>query len=1077
VQIADTGPNNLIGVGAGHDIASRATNLAEQIRIAEALSPHNGSAAAGPELTGVDLWRLQRLARRLASSHAEYLRRPVAQRSAEELERILTVNRLLQLRSRQLRPDERAILDDIHTAWLPTYTAALHSFDLPASRLADTALRDATGTRRRLALACAPFRALLRREVGAATSAANQATDRELFAPAIVETFEEHLIDRFEIAIAWAVEADQNVAFARLGISKSHATADDHDAYFDRTFRDASSYHRFYMRFPVLGRWLATVTRLLCDNGRSLVERLRRDVNEIGSELFSEPIIQFTSLDPGKSDYHAGARSVAIVSVTLESGPDSFVYKPRCLDAEVAMQRLLERLTADGVIGFAPHQVMARDGYGYEQRIPSDCNHVQSQEQAVTVYEELGGFLGIFYVLGGSDLHYENVMVADGHVFICDCETVLWVLPPGQEPAAGTVLDSVYRTGLLEWPLPPSADIVLRQSGCAGGQSYEIPFALPKLQEGPTLEVRQETGIRVEQDAPNRIHLDGDVLEPKDFEDAIVRGFSRVYEWFQHDPARTTRCMWDLFADTSVRFVARSTQIYTQLLIGSRHPRCLIEPLEVDLVFERLSEDPHQWDTSGLAAARESRSLWQLDVPLFSAPAAGTELLHDHTDAIAVELEQSPCELAADRIRSLSTGDRLQQEGYISASLSVTELHNPSFVATALDYTRLVGDELRRLLADPSQPVSWSYQATGAELDNIQGSLHYGSAGVALFLAYLDSVEPDERLRRAAERVAAHAVSCVPAGIGAFDGLAGVIYLLTHLHHLWGGSTWLERAVDQSRQLAGMIDQDRTFDVLSGSAGVIPVMLGLAGVSGEGLDIAERCARHLLQHAECSESGLSWPPQRRDEAVANFTGFAHGAAGIGWALIALGASAGRDDYVKAGKDAFGYEASHFDHDWLDWHDLRTSILERNKGRPHFGNAWCNGAAGIGLSRLESWANLGKTDEQLLRETYFALSATLRNFAKLGNDTLCHGRSGNAELFLRFARLKDEPAFHLEANMQAQAQWRQLATTPGWPGADGDHPALPGLMIGITGVGMHFLRLAYPDRVPSPLLLDPPQSHC
>lgn len=1075
MKTADTEPRSLLSVGAPHDLASRAASLAEQIRIAEALPSDNGSVVPGRELTGVDLWRLQRLARKLASPRLGDLEGPVTRRPADELERILTTNRLLQLRSGRLSPGERAVLDDVHAAWLPTYTAALHGFDPSTSRMTEGGRFDASERRRRLALACAPFHSLLHREVRVAVSAANQTTGRELVGPGIVEAFEEHLIDRFALSLAWAVEADQNVAFARLGISKDHATADDHDDYFDRTFRDASSYHRFYLRFPVLGRWLATVTRLLCDNGAHLVQRLRADVDEIGSELFGGPIVRFTSLDLGKSDYHAGGRSVAIVGVALESGPDAFVYKPRCLSSEVAMQGLLERLTADGVISFAPHRVMARDGYGYEQRIPADRNHVRSRAGAVSIYEELGGFLGIFYVLGGSDLHYENVMVADGHAFVCDCETILGVVPPGQQPAVGTVLDSVYRTALLEWPLRPTADIMLRLSGCAGGESYDIPFTQPRLQEGPTLAVRHETGIRVEQDAPNRVYLDGEILEPGDFEDAIVRGFSRVHEWFQHDAARAIRCVWELFGDTSVRYVARNTQIYTQLLIGSRHPRCLMEPLEVDLVFERLNEDPRRWDTSGLAAASEVRSLWQLDVPIFSAPAAGTELLHDHTEAIAVALERSPLSFTTDRLRNLSTDDRVQQVGYISASLSRAELHSPSFVATALDYARLVGDELHRLLEDPSRPVAWSYQATAAEADYIQSSLHYGSAGVALFLAYLDSIEPDEKLRRAAQRAMAHALSCAPAGIGAFDGLAGMIYVLTHLHHLWGGPAWLELAVNRSRQLDELIEADRTFDVLSGSAGVIPVMLGLASVSGEGLHTAHRCARHLLRHAERTELGLSWPPEHLDVAMANMTGFAHGAAGIGWALIALGASTGREDYVEAGKSAFAYEASHFDHDQQNWYDLRTSILEMTKGRRHFGNAWCNGAAGIGLSRLDSWAILNKTDDQLLRETYLALSATLRNFAELGNDTLCHGRSGNAELFLRFARVKDEPAFQLEANMQAQAQWRRLTSNPGWPHADGDHQEPPGLMIGFTGVGMHFLRLAHPDRVPSPLLLDPPQS--
>lgn len=44
------------------------------------------------------------------------------------------------------------------------------------------------------------------------------------------------------------------------------------------------------------------------------------------------------------------------------------------------------------------------------------------------MYAELGGHLGVFYVLGGGDLHFENIIVADGHAFVCDCETALGVL-------------------------------------------------------------------------------------------------------------------------------------------------------------------------------------------------------------------------------------------------------------------------------------------------------------------------------------------------------------------------------------------------------------------------------------------------------------------------------------------------------------------------------------------------------------------------------------------------------------------------------------------------------------------------
>ncbi|HEV7808427.1 MAG TPA: lanthionine synthetase LanC family protein [Solirubrobacteraceae bacterium] len=89
---------------------------------------------------------------------------------------------------------------------------------------------------------------------------------------------------------------------------------------------------------------------------------------------------------------------------------------------------------------------------------------------------------------------------------------------------------------------------------------------------------------------------------------------------------------------------------------------------------------------------------------------------------------------------------------------------------------------------------------------------------------------------------------------------------------------------------------------------------------------AHRCARHLLARAVAAKRGISWPFATPGHAIAHLTGFAHGAAGIGWAFIALGARSGDREYVDAGRAAFAYESLHFDEDRRDWYDLRTSIL-------------------------------------------------------------------------------------------------------------------------------------------------------
>ncbi|HEU5159746.1 MAG TPA: type 2 lanthipeptide synthetase LanM family protein [Streptosporangiaceae bacterium] len=1063
-------------------IAWRAGNLSERMKIVTAL----GAPPAAPTVVDpLDSWKIDRLAGKLAGKfHKESLHRSVPPRHTKKrLAEVLTAYRLHELALGEGNEAAQSLLAEVHRAWLPTYQAALGRLDLPRDEAPTASWRGFDVYYGRLAKVCEPFLIELGRELSEALERADRGG--ATFSRKLIDDIQFHFLDRFELALAWAVEANTNVYCVQHGIDKARATRDDYIAYLDSTFKDAQSYHAFYLRFPVLGRWLAQLTRLLADYGAELIERLAADAAHVADAFFGQEIKEFRAFSLGRSDHHAGARSVAIVNVELaDGGRDAFVYKPRCIRSEAAMQRLLGRLRDDDVLDFATRTVLPKDGYGYEALIPAGRNRVESLAEAGRVYEELGGSLGIFYILGGGDLHFENIIVADGHAYICDCETVLGAIPKGQGRPLGTLLDSVFKTGLLEWPRPaaqadggPSAE--MRISGYAGGEGYEMPIAVPQIIDRLSFAaaITHQTGIHVEPAGSNRVFLGERLMHPQEFTDSIMRGFDRVYAWFQRRPGEATRCVSEIFAGTSVRFINWGTQVYSQLLLSARHPKCLTEPLEVDLLTNTVRTFPRNWDNDGVLAERELSSMWRLDIPIFTADVRGNRLVHDHQTELTSFLELSPIDYAAERIRHLSDNNRVQQSRYIAAGLSVGEISNPSFVAACTDYASRVGLRLCEMLQPASAAAPWrSYQLVDDAIEEVavEGDLYHGSAGIALFLAYLNEIAPRPEFRRAAERALAHAVACRdPGRIGAFHGLAGLIYLLTHLHRLWQDPKLLDLAVRLSRDLSRQIDDDKSFDVLSGAAGAIPVLLGLAHESGgAGIEGAHRCAEHLLRRAEADGETLSWPCRDPGEAFANLTGFSHGAGGIGWALISLGHATDRPDYISAGRRAFAYESRHFAETEQDWYDLRTVAGGITKNGRHFANAWCNGAAGIGLSRISSWALLGEDDETLLREAHQALAATMRNFPRLMNDTLCHGRSGNAELFLRFGVLRDEPAFQLEANVQVQAQWRNFDDVHSGAG-DAGAGFFPGLMVGISGFGMHFLRLAHPDRCPSVLLLDPP----
>ena len=1064
--------------------ACRASNLSERLSITKQLAEGNALLACTGQLSPLDTWTLNKLAGKLAATQVKqqiYEQLASTIPTKDNLQQLLADYKLYEQNLTNLSESERVQFMQPHATWLNLYQAALAKLDLPQADFAGSWWYEGDIYYRRFGKVCEPFLRWLQQTLQPICAEVNQATADYSINQQVIANIQLELLNRFERLLAHAIEADIKLYCHQNKLAPS-SDAQAYVNYFEQTFNNEQSYHRFYCKFPVLGRWLAQVTNFLSKIGEELIQRLTSDRAEISATFFGGvPLKQIKSFNLGQSDSHAGGHSVVMVELELaNSHQGTIVYKPRCIKSEAALQGLLETLTKAEAIEFAAYRVLCKDSYGYAEFLPVQ-NHTQSKEVVDKFYNQLGGYLAIFHILGGSDLHFENILVSNCNAFICDCETVLEVLPRRLEKISDSLSDSVFRTGMLDWPRAntPDASKRIRLGAYSGGESYETPFAVPQINNRVSLSlaVERKIGVRVEVEATNRIYYNGQLVRPHDYQQCIVDGFNKVYDWVQQNPTQAIKLIEELFAPSSVRFVNRATQVYAHLLDAAQHPKCLAEPLEVDLVFHTLIEHPRMWDDTGKLAELELKALWQLDIPIFAAKADSKDLIYNYQLQLSDSLSISPLNNAVDRIKRLSPDSQIRQNQYIYASLCSDEINSPHFVASAVDYAQQIGMQLCSLLQKPSKSAPWQtidYTPTGKRLVDINSSLYSGSAGICLFFAYLDAIQPKAEFRQTAERALVHAIEQRDTTmIGAFQGTAGLIYLLTHLAKLWGKPALLEQASELCAEITPRISQDAYYDIMHGAAGVIPVMLGLAqATSGKGMTCANICAEHLLQQAIRLDETLSWPCNP-EVGRGNLTGFSHGASGIGWALIQLGCHTNNPEYITAGRQAFAYEATQFDAVERNWYDLRTSVMTKQASGPKFAHFWCSGAAGIGLSRIDSWAALGGTDEDILREAYTALDAMLRNFQRLENDSLCHGKAGSAELLLRFAKLVNEPYMQMEANVQATTQWRNFEKARRWTCGAGGSDVLPDLMTGLAGIGMHFLRLAYPERVPSPLLLEPP----
>ena len=118
--------------------------------------------------------------------------------------------------------------------------------------------------------------------------------------------------------------------------------------------------------------------------------------------------------------------------------------------------------------------------------------------------------------------------------------------------------------------------------------------------------------------------------------------------------------------------------------------------------------------------------------------------------------------------------------------------------------------------------------------------------------------------------------------------------------------------------------------------------------------------------------GLSWRG-RHEPGRRALTGYSHGAAGAGVALLELGAAVRDDTFKETGLAAFAYERRWYSAAQANWPDFRRSGGGRSRISQRFSTAWCHGAPGIALSRLRAM-QLAPTPE-IASELHAALGTT------------------------------------------------------------------------------------------------------
>lgn len=404
-----------------------------------------------------------------------------------------------------------------------------------------------------------------------------------------------------------------------------------------------------------------------------------------------------------------------------------------------------------------------------------------------------------------------------------------------------------------------------------------------------------------------------------------------------------------------------------------------------------------------------------------------------------------------------------------AAPLAGSSTQSPHATPDAAQFRRLA----RRLADSLCAAARWLPDGRGpvweCALYNESGiwsrDLYAGSAGTLLVLALLVAElgdAPAAALLR--QGIAALLRAPRPAGAplaGLYFGESGLALVACAAGQALSDADLIAAAGARGHAVAALPCHGP--DLMTGAAGRIRLHLLLWEATADPGQFAHAVAMGelLLALAEPIDGGLCWtlPPDYGSLRGKSLLGYAHGAAGIGDALL---------DLFAATRDARFGVAAQAAARWImaqatpALNDGSGLIWPKEPGGDPAGGSWCHGAAGIGRFLLHLATRGGVAEAASMAER---AAWMVGRGARWSGPTQCHGLTGNIGFLLDMFQTTGAHAYLDAAYAQARLLDGFIVEQDGRLVCQSDLPAVftPDLMLGYGGVILCLLRLSQPER--------------
>jgi type 2 lantibiotic biosynthesis protein LanM len=839
------------------------------------------------------------------------------------------------------------------------------------------------------------------------------------------------------------------------------------------------------LQYPVLARRLVLISDNWIDSTLEFSYRLVKDYSQIERTFTKNSRLgKFNGLGTHGGDNHRRGRSVFIVKF---SSGKQVVYKPRSVSIEANFQKLLSWFNANSnKTNFKITKTLNLKHHGWVEFI--DFKPCTNDQQLTNFYYQLGCLKAVLYALKATDFHYENFIAYVDQPIAIDLETLF------NTGLSGSSNMNPYYSVLTIGMLPTKiSDKVIDVSGMgADTKSMVLSDSWVNSQSDTITLGKAKRNLNKIQSNPGGITRS---VSASNYIDDISAGFSHIYKLISKNIKVNTSlsALFNNFAGDKTRFVFKSTQDYMDLLWESYHPSYLKCGLLTSKLFDNLWNETDHNQAAISCIDDEISDLFNCDIPIFEGHINATSVLNSKGAETKQTLQKSPLEMVKDHLNNFSNNNLKVQLWLIKSSLNIkNKTHNNAvFKSNTLNHdlcamnnsndlllAEQVGDFLIEISQQTNKSAMWNgqfYSGTECNFDHIGPTLYDGQLGVIWFLAYLSKVTNQNKYKTIANKglnfyFTNHFKRQLnDTSIGLFSGIGAIVYVISHVKKILPNhdyEAYLNQIFDV---LPNKIKEDQQLDIIAGTAGCLIALESLykSNPSDELLTLCRLCGDKLVSQAHHIDQGISWKIKNQEFALA---GLSHGASGISTALSRLSNLLDDDKYLKVAEQGIQFESSLLSKKYNNWLDLRI----KDKEKRQCGWAWCHGAPGIALTRLElSQNNMLHNSNDLLDELELAVASTVSN-SWPSDYSLCHGSFGNLDILSFIAEKTHNMQLKKDCSMSLFSAI-QLWSSPHKTFKDflRKTPAL-GLMTGTTGIGYSLLRHYVPEVVPNILAMQSPK---